>query len=224
AEKLYSLSAAVTKNTYTTIAAFSGVAGTNTVMSIPAGLFLNNNPAPVGRKLLVVAAGTIGVTATPTFAGAININPTVATTTNNIAMFAATTLSAASATFQMEAWIMCTAFATSTMTLQINGRWEQEVGAAGAALAATGLYGGFQATWTGRDPRVTQYVELFGTWSASSASNTTTLQQFDLYGMDGPPPLRGGAHGSAGHRHPIRPRCPGWDAAAGCGAHPGGCR
>jgi hypothetical protein len=34
------------------------------------------------------------------------------------------------------------------------------------------------------DPRVTQYVELFGTWSASAAGNTTTLQQMVLWGLN----------------------------------------
>ena len=40
-EQLYSLTTAITKNTWTTIAAYTGVAGTNTVCSIPPGFFLN---------------------------------------------------------------------------------------------------------------------------------------------------------------------------------------
>ena len=36
-ETLYTLQSAVTKNTYTTQAAFSGVIGTNTVCALPAG-------------------------------------------------------------------------------------------------------------------------------------------------------------------------------------------
>ena len=42
----------------------------------------------------------------------------------------------------------------------------------------------FQGTWTALDPRVTQYVELFGTWSASNAANTTTVHQFKLFGLN----------------------------------------
>jgi hypothetical protein len=38
AELIYSLTGSVTKNTYTTAAAITGVAGTNTVCAIPAGL------------------------------------------------------------------------------------------------------------------------------------------------------------------------------------------
>src|SRR4249920_3552857 len=67
-EELYALSAAVTKNTYTTEAAFSGVAGTNTVCTLPAGYFLNNTPTPVGRSLYLHAEGIIGNTAAATLA------------------------------------------------------------------------------------------------------------------------------------------------------------
>jgi hypothetical protein len=34
------------------------------------------------------------------------------------------------------------------------------------------------------DPRVELYIELFGTWSASAAGNTTTLQQMFLWGLN----------------------------------------
>ncbi|HYS38244.1 MAG TPA: hypothetical protein VEO01_21710, partial [Pseudonocardiaceae bacterium] len=59
AELLYVMPAAVTKNTYTSIAAYSGVAGTNTVCSIPGGWLANETPNPVGRVLLLEAFGTI---------------------------------------------------------------------------------------------------------------------------------------------------------------------
>ena len=184
-EQLYSLSASITKNTYTTIAAYTGVAGTNTICSIPAGFFLNTNPNPIGRGLFLDLRGTIGNTAAATFANAININPTVATTTNNIAINAAYTPTAAvTAPFHVEAMITCTAFTTSAMTLQINGTVEYESIAAGGAPTTTRQTAGFTGTWTALDPRVTQYVELFGTWSASNAANTTTVQQFKLFGCN----------------------------------------
>src|SRR6266487_1204376 len=86
AELLYVMPAAVTKNTYTTIAAITGVAGTNTVCSIPGGFLTNENPNPVGRTLLLEIFGTIATTSAATFAANLNINPTVATSTGNIAV------------------------------------------------------------------------------------------------------------------------------------------
>jgi hypothetical protein len=184
-EQLYSLSASITKNTWTTIAAYTGVAGTNTICSIPAGFFLNTNPNPLGRGLFLDVRGTIQNTAVATFANAININPTVATTTNNIAINAAYTPTAGvTAPWHVEAMITCTAFTTSAMTLQINGDVTYESVASGGAPTTTRQGAGFTGTWTALDPRVTQYLELFGTWSASSASNQTVVQQMKLFGCN----------------------------------------
>jgi hypothetical protein len=184
-EQLYALSAAITKNNWTAIAAYTGVAGTNTVCSIPPGWFLNTNPNALGRGLYLEVHGTIQNTAAATFANAININPAVATTTNNIAINAAYTPTAAvTAPFKVEAQITCTAFTTSLMTLQINGKVEYQSVAAGGAPTTGAQTAGFAGTWTALDPRVTQYLELFGTWSAANAANQTVVQQMKLFGLN----------------------------------------
>lgn len=184
-ELLYSMPAPVTKNAWTTIAAYTGVAGTNTVCSIPAGWFINGGPNPIGRALEFEVWGTIQNTAAATFANAINLNPTVATTTNNIAINAAYTPTASVVTpFYVRGVITCTVFTTSAMTLQCNGEVKYQSVAAGGAPTTTAQSGGFGGTWSGLDPRVTQYLELFGTWSASSASNQTVVQQMRLYGCN----------------------------------------
>lgn len=184
-EQLYALSVAVTKNGWTTIAAYTGVAGTNTVCSIPAGFFSNNSPNPLGRGLYLELHGTIQNTAAATFANAININPTVATSTNNVAINAAYTPTASvTAPFTVEAHITCTAFTTSAMTLQVNGKVGYQSVAAGGAPTTGSQTAGFDGTWAGLDPRVVQYVELFGTWSASNAANQTVVKQFKLFGCN----------------------------------------
>jgi hypothetical protein len=185
AELLYTLSAAVTKNTYTTEAAFSGVAGTNTVCTLPAGWALNEGVNPVGRSLYLKAEGIIANTAAATFAVQLGLDPTAGTKNQGIAVNAAyTPTSAVTAPWHLEAWYTITAFATSTMTLQVNGKIEYESVAAGGAPTTTRQCAGFQGTHAGIDPRVANYIELFGTWSASSASNTTTLHQMLLFGLN----------------------------------------
>lgn len=185
AEVLYVMPAAITKNTYTTIAAFSGVAGTNTICSIPAGLFMNESPNPVGRTLRLEAYGTIATTSAATFAVNLNINPTVATSTGNVAVAGALAPTAAvTCPFALRCYITCSAFATSTMTLQINGQWRVESVASGGVPTTGAQSSGFSGSIASLDPRVTQYVELFGTWSASAAGNTTTLQQMVLEGLN----------------------------------------
>ena len=185
AELLYTMNTAVTKNTYTTIAAITGVAGTNTVCSIPAGWLLNENPNPVGRTLLLEIYGTIATTSAATFAANLNINPTVATSTGNIAVAGALAPTASiTAPWHLRAYIMCSAFATSTATYQINGTWRVESIASGGVPTTSAQCSGFSGTITSLDPRVTQYVELFGTWSASASGNTTTVQQMLLWGLN----------------------------------------
>jgi hypothetical protein len=185
AELLYTLPASVTKNTYTTIAAFTGVAGTNTVCSIDAGWLLNQGVNPVGRALMLEVWGTIANTAAATFACNLNVNPTAGTSTGNIAVNAAyTPTSAVTAPWHFQAYLTCTAFATSTCTWQANGSIRYQSVATGGAPTTTAQESGFSGTFTGLDPRVQQYVELFGTWSASSGSNTTTVQQMFLWGLN----------------------------------------
>jgi hypothetical protein len=184
-EQLYALSAAITKNNWSSIAAYTGVAGTNPICSIPPGFFLNLNPNPLGRGLYLEMHGTIQNTAAATFANAININPTVATSTGNVAINAAYTPTASvTAPFWVKAWITCTAFASSTMTLQINGEVNYHSVASGGAPTTTQQTAGFTGSIASLDPRVTQYVELFGTWSVANAANQTVVQQMKLFGLN----------------------------------------
>jgi hypothetical protein len=184
-ELLYSLPAPVTKNTWTTIAAYTGVVGTNTVCSIPAGWAMNEGVNPIGRCFQFKVMGTIQNTAAATFANAININPTPGTSTGNITINTAYTPTAAvTAQWVLESWFTITAFATSTMTIQINGIVTYNTVATGGAVSTAAPQAIFGGSIASLDPRVTQYVELFGTWSASSASNQTVVQQMMLSGMN----------------------------------------
>jgi hypothetical protein len=184
-ELLYSIQAPVTKNTFTTEAAISGVAGTNPICLLPAGYFGNAGINPLGRSLLLKAMGTIQNTAAATFAAALGLDTTPGTKANGIAVMAATApVASVTAPWSLEAIYTCTAFTTSAMSLQVNGTWRQEAVASGGAGSAAALTTAFSALLTGIDPRVALYPELFGTWSASSASNSTVLQQMLLFGLN----------------------------------------
>jgi hypothetical protein len=182
-ELLYSLSASVTKNTYTTQAVMSAVAGTTPVCSVDPRFF-REAPNPVSRALLVKAEGTIGSVSSPTFALALGWDTTVNSIANSITVMAATTTSATTVPFHFEALYTCTAYATSTMTLQVNGYFKMEAVASGGVASASALSVGFSGTVSAVDPRVLSYIELFGTWSVSSASNSTILQQMWLFGLN----------------------------------------
>lgn len=183
-ELLYSLAAPVTKNTYTTEAAFSGVLGTNTVCKLRGSVF-DNDPNPVGRSLYLLCKGTIATTSAATLAVNLGFDPTAGTKANSVAVMSATApVAAITAGWTLEAWYTCTAFATSTFSLQVNGSWVMEGSASGGAAVATALRTAFSGSITGMDPRADNYIELFGTWSASASGNTTTLQQMFLFGLN----------------------------------------
>lgn len=184
-ETLYAIPAAVTKNNYTTIAAYTGVAGTNTVCKIPGGWLYNEGLNPLGRTCRLTVQGSIANTAAATFANAINLNPTVATSTNNIVINTAYTPTAAlTAQWWLVALLRCSAFATSTATWDVGGSITYMTVASGGAVSTAPPQQIFAGSWTGLDPRVDQYLELFGTWSAASASNTTTVSQMLLEGLN----------------------------------------
>jgi hypothetical protein len=186
AELLYTLTSAITKNTYTTQAAFTGVAGTNTVCNIPAG-WLNSgtNPNPVGRSLYLKMMGTTATTSAATLAVALGLDPTAGTINQSITVAGALAPTAAvTCPFTLEAWYTCTAYLTSTCTYQVNGTWRVESVASGGVPTTAAQCGAFTGTHASIDPRVINYVEVFGTWSASAAGNTTTVQQMFLWGLN----------------------------------------
>ncbi len=184
-ELLYSLGTPITKNSWTAEAAYSGVLGTNTVCSIPAGWAMNEGVNPIGRAFQLKAMGTIQNTAAATFANAIGLNPSPPTITNKIVINTAYTPTAGvTAGWIIEAWMTITAFATSTMTLQCNGSITYMTIASGGAVSVAPSQQIWNGTFVGLDPRVTQYLELFGTWSASAAGNQTVLQQMLLSGLN----------------------------------------
>jgi hypothetical protein len=185
AELLYSLPAAVTKNTYTTQACMSALAATAPVARIPGGFF-GENPNPLGRALFLKAMGSVATTSAATFSPAIALDSTAGTALNPITIYSTVAPTAAvTAQWDLEAWITCQAFGeTAGMTLQVNGKWVQSSVASGGALNATGWSAQFAGSLTGLTPATTYFVELFGTWSASAAGNTTTLQQMFLFGLN----------------------------------------
>jgi hypothetical protein len=151
------------------------------------GGYFSDEPNPVSRSLYLVCKGTIATTSAATLAVNLGFDPTAGTKANSAGVMSATApVAAITAGWTLEAWYTCTAYVTSQMTLQVNGSWIMEGSASGGAAVATALRTSFSGSISGAtmDPRVDNYIELFGTWSASAAGNTTTLQQMFLFGLN----------------------------------------
>jgi len=186
AELLYTLPAAVTKNTFTTQAIISAPTATAPVAQIPAGYFMNPPASQAGKALYLRAWGTIANTAAATFAPVLCIDPTPGTIANAQTIYPATAPTASvTAVWNYEAFITARAVGqTGGMTLQIDGRWEQGVAATATAPSASNLSTMMTASVTGLQGGLAYALELAATWSASSASNTTTINQMFLLGLN----------------------------------------
>lgn len=95
AELLYTLPAAVTKNTYTAQAIISALTASAPVATIPANYFMNPPASGPGKAVYLKAWGTIANTAGATFSPAFGIDPTPGTIANATTIAATTAPTAA---------------------------------------------------------------------------------------------------------------------------------
>jgi hypothetical protein len=186
-EQQYSLQAAVTTNSFTTITVISAKAGASPPRCIiPAGFF----SAP-GKSLYYRARGTLQSAAgTATFSFTGGLDSTQASLGKTL--FATANLTPATGTivFDIEGDITAQAVGQAASTLQSNGSvrtagttangWITSVNPTGGALVGAQML--FSNSITTLDNEVNQYFELFCTCSASSATNQIILQQFKVYG------------------------------------------
>ena len=185
-ELIYSSTAAGTaKNTFTTEVAINDTAGMGVQAHLPADFWLPT-PTSIGKSIRIVARGILSSTLTPTYTFTVRGGAAGAITGAIILGSAALTTG-------------------STVTNQI---WEFEgeftlktLGAAGAnsTFVGTGLlsssgtankidpiYGGGATPGTVAtfDTSITNYINFNVACSASSASNTITLQSLQIFGLN----------------------------------------
>ncbi len=183
AEVLYSLATPVTANTYTTQRVISAP-NTAPRAIIPAQFFSYNS---VPKVLYVCGQGLIGATTgTNNFTAVLGWDPTPGTLgTSLVTMANAVTVTASvtNAGFSFEAWITCQAVSNTALTLQIDGFMNIGVVAAGTvSTAPQEIY--FDGNVNSLNAEASAAIELFGTWSANNAANTTTLKQFMVMGLN----------------------------------------
>lgn len=184
AELLYALATPITKNTYTTVAPISAPAAGTVARCVVPGRYFSSVPNGIGRSLWLHAEGTIANTAAATFLGQLGWDPTAATLAGAITYWPVLAPTASTVClWSLDAWYTCQQVGPAGLTLQVNVEYEQSVVATGVLSTAAQKVKS-QASLTGINAEVDAYVELFGTWSASSASNTTTLQQMLLFGLN----------------------------------------
>lgn len=182
-ELLYNLPTAVTKNTYTTQAPISAIASSSVPRClIPAGYF-----TVPSKSLKVKAAGTItsvAGTATFIFAGGLDATAGTIAGTGGATLFTSPTYTPATTTvfpWNLDLDITCQAVGNLGTTLQCNGELRVAVVATSTFSTAPSSMM-FANNLTGVNNEISLFLELFGTWSASNAANSTTLHILKVYG------------------------------------------
>ena len=185
-ELLYSLPAPVTKNTYTTQAVFSNNATSGGPVAIVQANFFSGNPNGVGRTLLIEASGTMATTAAATFNFVVGWDPTPGTLGTTLATPWPTLAPTASVTcpWYLRLLIEGQAVGPSGLSLQTNGWLDVGVVASGTLSTANQKILIAGALTTGLVSTAQAAIEFWGTWNASAAGNTTTVQQFIMYGLN----------------------------------------
>jgi hypothetical protein len=181
-ELLYELPAPVIKNNYTAQAVISAAAST----SVPRCIIPANYFSQVGKALKIMAAGTVGGgagTATFAFAGGLDVAAGTIGGVGGATLFTTGTITPATGTsnWDLTGDITCQAVGNAGTTIQFNGAVRVSgttANAFGTAYNAAIL----SNSLTALNNEISLFLELWGTWSVASSSNTTTLQQFKVYG------------------------------------------
>lgn len=139
---------------------------------------------PGGQAFKVVARAFFSTTGTPAFTFAAALDTTQGTYGTTLAATGGFTTPSGASGYLLEADFDCSVQALGTSgSLSVGGKLS--VGTAGnAATAAATVYAlGTSANVT-INTTVDNYLEIWGTWGTASASNTITLAQLLVYGLN----------------------------------------
>jgi len=152
---------------------------------LPANFFLPN--LGVGKSLLIKAFGVISTTSTPNFTMAVTLNTTQGTYNSSgiLATTAATAQGSGESNVPWELEVLATCTATGASgTMLADGMWK--VYPTGTSLIAARCSSSTANPNTALtiSTESAYYVELAGTWSASSSSNSVTVYNVAVIGLN----------------------------------------
>lgn len=180
-----SLNTGTAKNTFTSEVTINDTAGMGVQAHLPPDFWLPNN-VQVGRGIRIVARGILSSTATPTYTFTIRGGAAVNTTSEILLGSAALTTGSGVSNqyFEVQGDVVLTAIAGAGTNSTLRGIGY--VLSPGLATTINPMYGGAASPGTVAtlDTSVTNYINFNVTCSASSASNTITLQQLLIFGLN----------------------------------------
>lgn len=186
-ETIYASTAAGTaKASFTSEVQINDTAGMGVQAHIPADFFLPNRSS-IGRGIRIVANGILSSTATPTYTFTVRGGAAASTTAAILlGSTALTTGSGVSNQFwRFEGDVILEAIGAAGPNSTVRGCGMLHCGGLASPFAYP-LYGGAASPGTVAtfDTSIVNYINFNITCSASSASNTITLQQLLVFGLN----------------------------------------
>ena len=172
-------------NTFTTEAQANTTAAMGVQAHLPPDFFAPNN-VQVGRTIRIVARGILSSTATPTYTFTVR-GGTAGNTTSAILLGSAALTTGSSVTnqfWELQGDVTLTAIGAAGTNSTVRGIGS--LVSPGLATTINPVYGGAASPGTVAtlDTSVTNYINFNIACSASSASNTITLQQLLVFGLN----------------------------------------
>jgi hypothetical protein len=192
-ELLYASTAAATaKDTFTSEVTINNTGGMSPQVSIPATFWQPNKAASaISRGIKVVARGIVSSTGTPSFTFTLRSGTAGSTTASillgSAALATATGISSIGWTFEGDIILEAIGSAGgATSTIRGIGTLTTDGYSATTTTRSFPLYGGASTpgTATTFDTTITNFLNFNVTCTASSASNSVTLQQLLVYGLN----------------------------------------
>lgn len=191
-ELIYASTAAgIAKNTFTAETALNDEATMGPQVYLPGGFWLPSKAA-LGRGIKIVARGIVSSTATPTYTFTVRFGAAEAATTGPIVLGTAALATAsgiANVQWTLEGDIILEGMGTTTGTSTVRGIGELRsigYGVAAPTMSAYNAWGGAASPGTVATVpiKAANFITVNVACSASSASNTITLQQLLVYGLN----------------------------------------
>lgn len=190
-ELLYASPAAGTaKASFTTEVAINDTTGMGVQFNLPPNFWLPNKNGANGRGIRIVATGIVSSTATPSYTWTVR-GGAAGATTGAILLGSAALATASGVTnvpwrFEGDVIMESIGAAGANSTVRGTGTLMTDGYSAATTTRMYMLYGnaGTPGTVATFDTSITNYINFNITCTASSASNTITLQQLLVYGLN----------------------------------------
>lgn len=187
-ELIYASTAAGTaKNTFTSEVQINDTSGMGVQAHLPPDFWLPNKPQSVGRGLYIYAEGIVSSTGTPTYTFTTRLGATGSTSAAIVLGSSAVTTGSgiSNQSWIFQGYVILESIGAAGANSTVRGTGVVESGGFASPFSYS-LYGAAASPGTVAtlDTSITNYLNFNVACSASSSSNTITIQQLLLFGLN----------------------------------------